>query len=245
MRKANQLTILALFSFLLLISFNNCSGGNSSPSAQTTASLGGGGSVACDQVADSLRTPNSIGDVINLVNALPKPLTIDCFLISLKKPLKVMAVNNTFSAQPAVKNESPRIFIVNSRLSISVVPAGIGRYLVEMSEPTSATSSFKAEIEFPVQQTMDPYLPFSRIVDKMTGNSQCVMCHRNEEKKLYPGVGYGFNSDIVRPNEYQRIFSLYLRNQAYMCDPKTDKFRCDMLNAIFTTGEAQDADFPF
>lgn len=157
-----------------------------------------------------------------------------------------MAVNNGFSAQPAVKNESPRIFIVNTRLSISVAPAGAGKFLLEMSEPTSATKSFKAELEFPIEKTLDPYLAFSSTADPQSpGNSRCILCHRNEEKTLYSTIGFAFNSEIVRPNELQRVFSLYLRNQAYICNPATDKYRCDMLNAIFTTGEAQDADFPF
>ena len=243
MKKYYQIAMLALISFALLISFNNCAGPQNSDQTQLGASLSGSG---CDQISDSLRTPNSISAVVDLINALPKPLTIDCFLKSLKKPLKVMAVNNAFSAQPAVGNESPRIFIVNTKLSISVAPAGIGRYLVEMSEPTSLTKSFKAELEFPILQKIDTYEVINRIKDQLSGDSKCILCHRNEEKKMYPpDVGYAFNSETVRPNEYQRVFSYYLRNQAYMCDSTNDKYRCDILKAIFMTGEAQDSEFLF
>lgn len=242
MKKYCQIAMLALISFTLLISFNNCSGSQNNEQVQSSGVLVGG----CDQVADVLRTPNSIGAIVDLINALPKPTSIDCFLKALKKPLRVMAVNNTFSAQPAVGNESPRIFIVNTKLSISVVPAGVGRYLVELSEPSSATKSFKAELEFPIQQRIEVYDAISRITDKVSGDSQCILCHRNEEKKLYPpDAGYAFNSDIVRPNEYQRVFAYYLRNQAYMCNTATDKYRCDILKAIFMTGEAEDSDFLF
>lgn len=239
MKKIDRTTAVMFFSLILLISFNNCSVGQNSQQEQLVAAL------ACDQVADSLRTPNSIVEAINLMNALPKPLTMDCFLKSLKKPLKVMAVNNTFSAQPAMGNENPRIFILNSKLSISVVPAGIGKALVEMSEPTSSTMSSKAELEFPIQQKIAPYEAFNRIADGSSDNSKCVFCHRFEEKKLYPGIGFVFNSGIVRPNEYQRVFSKYLRNQASICDSTANKDRCDILNAIFMMGEAQDSDFPF
>lgn len=240
MKNTRQLTTLLFSTLLLLISFNNC--GGTAPEQNQNASQ----FLACDQVADSLRTPNSIADTINLINALPKPLSIDCFLKSLKKPLKVMAVNNGFSAQPAVGNQSPRIFIVNTKLALSVAPAGAGKFLLEMSEPSSSTKSFKGELGFPINQTIDPLLVFSTTADPQSpGNSRCILCHRNEEKIRYGNVGFGFNSEIVRPNEYQRVFSLYLRNQAYMCNPATDKYRCDMLNAIFMAGEGQDADFPF
>lgn len=241
MRNAVQFAFLLFLSLLVLISFNNCGGAAPEQNLNAASQY-----LACDQVADSLRTPNSIADTINLINALPKPLSIDCFLKSLKKPLKIMAVNNGFSAQPAVGNQSPRIFIVNTKLALSVAPAGAGKFLLELSEPSSSTKSFKGELGFPIAQTIDPLLVFSTADDPQSpGNSRCILCHRNEEKIRYGNIGFAFNSDIVRPNEYQRVFSLYLRNQAYMCNPATDKYRCDMLNAIFMTGEGQDADFPF
>lgn len=241
MRNALQLVTLLVSSFLLLVSFNNCGGANPEQNLNSASQ-----SMACDQVADELRTPNSIADTINLINALPKPTSITCFLKSLKKPLKIMAVNNGFSAQPADGNQSPRIFIVNTQLALSVAPAGSGKYLLELSEPSSSTKSFKGELSFPIMQTLDPLLVFTTTADPQSpGNSRCILCHRNEVKIRYGNIGFAFNSEIVRPNELQRVFSLYLRNQAYMCNPATDKYRCDMLNAIFMTGEGADAEFPF
>lgn len=241
MRHAIQLALLPFSALLLLISFNNCGGPTPEQNFNSASQL-----LACDQIADSLRTPNSIAETINLINALPKPLSIDCFLRSLKKPLKVMAVNNGFSAQPAIGNQSPRIFIVNTKLALSVAPSGAGKFLLELSEPSSSTKSYKGELMFPVSQSLDPLLVFSTTADpQSSGNSRCILCHRNEEKTRYGNIGFAFNSEIIRPNELQRVFSLYLRNQAYMCNPAADKYRCDMLNAIFMTGEAQDADFPF
>lgn len=241
MRNAFLLATLLFSSLLLLISFNNCGGAAQDQNLNAASQY-----VPCDQVADALRTPNSIADTINLINALPKPTSITCFLKALKKPLKIMAVNNGFSAQPADGNQSPRIFIVNTKLALSVAPAGAGKFLLELSEPSSTTKSFKGELNFPIAQTIDPLLVFTTTADPQSpGNSRCILCHRNEEKIRYGNIGFAFNSEIVRPNELQRVFSLYLRNQAYMCNPATDKYRCDMLNAIFMTGEGQDAEFPF
>jgi hypothetical protein len=86
----------------------------------------------------------SINDAIALINALPKPLTLDCFLYNIDAPLSVYNVNNTASAQPAINAQNPRIFIIKTPLLLSVVPAGPAAALLEMSELISSTQSVKA-----------------------------------------------------------------------------------------------------
>ncbi len=231
--------IIAFFAMAtLMVVFNNCSG--ASQQNQTSQSL-----AACTEVSAPLGTPNSLSETIQLINSLPKPLTLDCFLKSLQRPISIMAVNNTFSAQPAVGNESPRIFILNTRLALSVVPAGSGKTLLEMSEPMSGAQSWKAELEFPITANVDPYKMFDHITDRSSGNSRCLSCHTGETKQNYAGVGFGFVSNTVRPNETQRVNNLYLRNQAYVCNPSTNKYRCDILQAVFSNGTTQDIPFPF
>ncbi len=60
-----------LLIYLLIQSFLFCSGCSNDKSSGTPT-------ANCTAVTDSLRTPKSIADTIALVNALPKPLTIDC-----------------------------------------------------------------------------------------------------------------------------------------------------------------------
>jgi len=230
------LAIIAMAATALV--FNNCSKGAEGDQSSTALSV-------CGEVAAPLGTPNSLTDVALLINSLPKPVTLDCFLKSLQRPLGIMAVNNTFSAQPAVGNESPRIFIVNSRLALSVVPAGSGRFLLEMSEPMNGSQSWKAELEFPIAANVDTNQMFDHITDRATGNSRCTTCHAAEAKQNYSGIGFGFVSNTVRPNETQRVNNLYLRNQAYVCNPATNKYRCDILQAIFSNGVTQESSFPF
>ena len=55
--------------------------------------------------------PQTIAEVVTLLNALPKPLNLPCFVASLARPLSLHAVNSPFSAQPAQGRRSPRIFI--------------------------------------------------------------------------------------------------------------------------------------
>lgn len=238
----------AVLAFIVMaasaVVFNNCSKAPEELSSQVDAQAN------CKPVAAPLGTPNSLNETIQLINALPKPLTLDCFLKSLQRPLKIMAVNNASSAQPAVGNESPRIFILNSRLALSVVPAGPGRFLLEMSEPSTSTLSWKAELEFPITSQIDPYLMFDEIVDRASpggSSSRCTFCHANETRQNYQGIGFGFVSNTVRPNEVQRVLSLYLRNQAYICNPSQNKYRCDILQSIFSSDatSAQDSPFPF
>lgn len=235
-------SIKAILAFIaiatLMLVFNNCSGASQEDQASQSF-------AACTPVAAPLGAPNSLGEAVQLINSLPKPLTLDCFLKSLQRPLGIMAVNNTFSAQPAVGNESPRIFILNTRLALSVVPAGSGRTLLEMSEPMNGAQSWKAELQFPIAANVDPYQIFDHITDRATGNSRCVSCHTGETKQNYPGIGFGFVSNTVRPNESQRVNNLYLRNQAYVCNPNLNKYRCDILQAIFSNGTTQDMTFPF
>lgn len=235
-------SIKAVLAFIamttLMVVFNNCSG--ATQEQQASQALG-----VCAEVSAPLGTPNSLSETVQLINSLPKPLSLDCFLKSLKRPLSIMAVNNTFSAQPAVGNESPRIFILNTRLALSVVPAGSGKALLEMSEPMSGAQSWKAELEFPIAANVDPYLMFDHITDRATGNSRCTSCHTGETKQSYGSIGFGFVSNTVRPNESQRVSNLYLRNQAYVCNPSTNKYRCDILQAVFSNGTTQDISFPF
>lgn len=110
--------------------------------------------ASCSDSSNISNDPKSIEDTINLINALPKPLTLDCFLNSLKPPLNVFAVTSTFSAQPAVDQNSPRIFLIKSNFVLSVVPSGIGRNLLEFGEFNSDLESFKGELEFPVVSTV-------------------------------------------------------------------------------------------
>lgn len=201
-------------------------------------------SVSCSDVAAELSDPQSIADAVALINALPRPLTIDCFLNSLKAPLKVFAINNKASAQPAADQQSPRIFILKDRFVFSVVPAGTARNLLEFSELNTANESFKGELEFPIEGTVTIDQILSRI-SQTTNTSTCVNCHSQERIIPYKSLGSLFASQVVSPNESQRVSYPYLRAQATACSPDINKFRCDMLNAIYTKGQATDAPFPF
>lgn len=201
-------------------------------------------SQSCTGPTDSLGSPKTIEETVTLINSLPRPLSLSCFLTSLKAPLNVFAVNSTFSAQPAVDQNSPRIFIIRSNLVLSVAPGGVGRNLLEFGEFTNSTESIKGELEFPLEGTVTVDQIMKQI-SQTSNTSTCVTCHSSERKIQYNSLGQLFANKVVRPNESQRVTSSYLKSQAAACNPDINKHRCEVLNAVFSSGQGQDASFPF
>lgn len=220
--------------------FTNCSGGvKGTTSDQSSLGPDGSGSPCAGVNA----SPQSISDTVALINTLPRPLTVDCFLNALAKPMQVYAVNNSFSAQPAMGVNSPRIFILYPTFVLSVVPAGSGSTVIEMSEVKSS-GSVKGEIAFPVNGVLSADNPFTHIVSTTnTSQSKCTLCHSGEAPVSgYPGPA--FISSFVRPDSAKRVTAQYLKNQAKICDPLNDAYRCAILNAIYVSGKAVDGNFP-
>jgi hypothetical protein len=83
-----------------------------------------------------------------LINGLPKPVSLVCFLEALERPLRLVATRSFFSAQPAVGARSPRIFLFMDGIIQSIVPAGSARNLLEMGEATSPGSAIRRSSSF-------------------------------------------------------------------------------------------------
>lgn len=197
----------------------------------------------CTAVDSSLRNPQSISDTLTLLNALPKPTNLDCFITALQPPLQVFAVNSTSSAQPAQGIASPRIFILKNKLSLSVVPDGLGKTLLELGEESSG-KSFKAEIRFPVDAsiTIDQVTQY---LSNGTSTSSCSGCHLGEAKVPYANSNGLFFSNIFRPDESLRVSQSYMKIKAETCDSDTNTYRCTMLKAIYINGQAVDSAFSY
>lgn len=230
--------LFSAFTLALSVAFTNCS----APKDSTVSSSSSGTSVCAGYNA----SPRTISDTVQLINSLPKPVTMECFLQSLAKPMQVFAVNNAFSAQPSGGQDNPRVFIIFPGFVLSAVPTGPGSTFIEMSELLSGSSSVKAEIEFPITGTLAADAPFTRILNPSnSSSSRCTFCHSGEVMLTagsYPGPA--FVSSIVRPDTAKRIVSPYLKVQSRACNKSADPYRCSILKAIFEDGKAQDANFP-
>lgn len=230
--------IIILLLPLLLVSYTNCSQQKNNESTSL------GSSDPCGQnLPASLRNPQTIDQMNQLIAALPKPLQIDCFILALKRPLQIYAVDSTASVQPSAGPASPRIFIINGKLVMGVVPKGPALRLLEVSEKVSGTSSVKGELRFPVDGTFTLDAPYSHIL-QAGGGTSCRSCHFSEARHLNITTGEAYASNIVFPDSSKRISSSALRVQSYLCDDTVDAYRCRMLRALMIDGQAQDGSFP-
>jgi hypothetical protein len=239
LRVFTKLSGLGLAVLTLAVLFNNCS----APKDNLRSSSSVGADANCPKADASLTNPQTIDAVVVLINSLPKPLTLDCFLRNLAPNQKVYAVDNNFSAQPSAGPQSPRIFLLQPSFVLSVVPAGSARNLLEMSQFTSSTQSVKAELEFPITTTLATDAPYTHILNANSSGTRCFSCHSPETAALGFG-GPAYNSHVLVPDALKRVPASMLRSYAQTCASTSDQFRCAILRAIFVYGNGQDGNFP-
>lgn len=188
-------------------------------------------------------SPQTIADVIALVNALPSPVTLPCFVQALARPLPIHATVSTISAQPSVGARSPRIFMFWDGLRASIVPAGAGAPLLELGEIRPESRSLKAEIQFPVTTPLDPVIPYDRILftPEVT---RCGFCHQAEESDPDVTFATAFTSVALRPLDSYAVSVASLASELAMCDPTAESDRCAMLQALFDQATPVEHPFP-
>lgn len=196
----------------------------------------------CKAPAGVSNSPKTIEEALALVNSLPKPVTVPCFLASLARPLKMSLTNNILSAQPANGNRSPRVFIINDNLLISVVPEGVGQDLVEFSLLTAPDRSIKAEIEFPVLNILPADEPYKQVL--LGAGTICRSCHGGETRATQVTFAEAYESKAFQPPIGSKVDIEAFRAEVALCDPKTEKKRCEIIDALFSHGAVQSEDFP-
>lgn len=145
---------------------------------------------------------NTMQSVVDWINAMPKPLTLACFIASLPRPLHFNATNSRSSVQPAIGQLNPRVFIQYDKLWLSFVPQeavsavkdpisgertavwdadGIQllEFSLEVDSDLPVPQSIKGELAFPILKNLPDNAPFARIAISPT-ESACKICHINE-----------------------------------------------------------------
>ena len=188
-------------------------------------------------------SPQTIADVVALVNALPSPVTLPCFMQALERPLLMHAAVSSISAQPSVGTRSPRIFLFWDGLRASVVPAGAGAPLLELGEILPEDRSLKAEILFPVTTPLDPVTPYERILFA-PNVTRCGFCHQAEDPDPNITFASAFTSVALRPLDSYAVTIDSLANELAICDPKAEPDRCALLQALFDQAPPVEQPFP-
>jgi hypothetical protein len=200
---------------------------------------------ACRAPVGVSAAPNSIDDVVTLVNALfaerQEPVTLPCVVESLERPLGALAAVSMLSLQRAVGAESPRFFLFSGDLVLGVVPDGDGKNFLEMGTRVSETRSIKGEIEFPLRAPLAPGAPYDHV--RQGDVTLCALCHGTERPSARITVTRAFESDVLRPLPSQEVDLAFVRRQSVECDAQKEPDRCALLAAIFGPGELEPREF--
>ena len=198
--------------------------------------------TACAEPTDISGAPTTIAEAVDFINALPRPVTLDCFVERLERPMAINATISTVSLQPAVGEISPRVFMFYDTLIMSVAIDGEpGRHLLEFGEMIGPTTSIKGELEFPVTEAVVITDPMERILDA-PDNTKCRLCHGSETPT--PEYEMAFASDALRFRDDELVELSALRGQYRQCDPAVEPERCRRLDSFFAFGEVVAGDFP-
>ena len=193
----------------------------------------------CEAPPGISSAPETIEEAVALVNALPKPVTIPCFLQSLQRPLDIELTRSVFSAQPAGGADNPRIFIFSGDLIMSVVPEGEGAPLLEFGERIATARTIKAELVFPLEDEVPLSAAFDRV--RYADGTGCGLCHRGEEPTdLIPDV------DAFVSNEYQPTYDALVELDDLVAEYEACNEaspRCEFFHALFDHGPVRHRPF--
>lgn len=197
---------------------------------------------ACPGGTTLTASPRTIGEAVEFINALPRPLALDCFLERLERPLLLAATSGVISLQPAVGRQSPRVFLFSGELIMSVAVDGDpGDTLLEFGEVVGPARSIKAELAFPLDGEVSAAAPFERIQDTAS-QTKCAICHRDEAAAPeYPGA---FASAALQMVAFDEVPLADMREEYERCDAMADPRRCARLAALLGHGDVVQAAFP-
>lgn len=201
------------------------------------------GRARCQPPSGVSGSPKTTQEALNLLNALPKPTSVACFVESLDRPLTVYATSSAFSAQPALSAASPRVFIKLDNLWLSVVLDGDSSYLIEFGEeiPADEPRSIKGELQLPIDQPIAPSAPYDRV--RYGQGTVCGLCHYGEAAAEGSNLN-AFSSIAFRPRPDSRVAIDSLKSAATACDWQSQPHRCEMLAAVFDGGAVAEVPFP-
>lgn len=198
--------------------------------------------ILCTAPDEISNKPQSIEDVIRLINALPKPVTLECYLESLARPLELNASSSQLSVQRADSEKSPRFFIFQNNLISSVTLGSEGQNLLELSLLINEQKSVKGEIPFPVTDSLQTNAAYKNILRNDNKGTRCGACHLEEVKAVDPIDSAAFVSKAIKPFDYSRVDLEDLAAESHKCAEDSSE-RCKLLRALMEHGEVLPKNF--
>ncbi|HTV18844.1 MAG TPA: hypothetical protein VMG12_09240 [Polyangiaceae bacterium] len=209
--------------------------GGSDPDPDETPS--DDGPQRCRPATGVSGAPTNISQAIILLNTLPKPVTLECFLQALDRPLTVYATSSNDSLQPSPGARSPRTFILNGDLEMSIVLEGNASDTLEFGYRPDPSRSIKSEIQFPLTKDLSESNVFDRVRQGASA-TKCGNCHIGETVEVFPDFPLGaFVSDIIEPFDMDEVTLDQMRAERASCDQDAEAYRCGLLGAIFDHGD--------
>jgi hypothetical protein len=185
-------------------------------------------------------TPRTLSEAMILMNSLPKPASLACFLQALSRPLDVYMTSSDDSLQPAPGERSPRAFIVYEPLVMSIVFDGPAHVALELGYRTEERRSIKTEILFPLTTDVTDTNLFDEVEEG--DSTRCGNCHTGEIRTIIPELPVTvYESDILEPFDAEEVDIDSLRAERLSCNPRLEPARCELLSAFFDFGTIQRA----
>lgn len=184
---------------------------------------------------EGMGSPASVEATVDLINALPKPTSLPCFLESLDRPLQIAATDSDRSAQPSPGEENPRLFITRDTMILSVLPEGPGSDRLEFAVDVGDGLSVKGELAFPVEAELDVSEPYAQIL-RNPGTS-CGACHDLEQHWETVNEVPVFASEALQYPAEDDVSPAYVDALAQTCDADATPQRCAMLTSVFAHGD--------
>lgn len=181
----------------------------------------------------------SIAEVIDLINLLPKPVSIPCFLAALPRTYTLTAAESQASAQPASRDQ-PRFFLALGALFVTVTGDGTGKDHVELSEFDGRRQSIKGDLLFPIEGDLEATAPFAFKTEGQ--ESSCAACHGGE-KGGPKDTRDATLSDALRPAPDALLSADELNGIKAACETGVDA-HCQLVRAIFFDSAPETFLFP-
>lgn len=197
----------------------------------------------CKPAPGTTGSPSTVHEAVALANGLPLPVTAECFVEALDRPLRVEATTSRSSVQPAAGARSPRMFLWSTdTFVITLALDGPGAGSIEFGQLVTPRRSIKGELRFPLSDRVPVTEPFEQVRNpEYPRITTCFVCHDGEEDEL--SVPRGRSSLALRPDPSSLVDVHSLAGELERCDPSTEPERCRLLHALLDHGPIEHRPF--